>query len=120
MNASDDGRSMPVTIRILDKEYRIACAPEEQYGLIDSARLLDRRMRDVRQNGRIIGADRIAVIAALNLIYELMRERDAISQQHERLKAIQARLSTAIDPEVPGDSASTRRPSGVDAAEDKV
>lgn len=120
MKAADDGRSMPVTIRILDKEYRIACAPEEQYGLIDSARLLDQRMREVRQNGRIIGADRIAVIAALNLIYELMRERDAISQQHERLKAIQARLSNAIDPEVPGDSAPTRRPSGVDAAEDKV
>ncbi|MBK5929228.1 cell division protein ZapA [Halochromatium salexigens] len=111
---------MPVTIRILDKEYRIACAPEEQYGLINSAQLLDRRMREVRQNGRIIGADRIAVIAALNLIYELMSERDTISQQHERLKAIQERLTNAIEPEVPSNPSPGPQPTGVDAVEDKV
>lgn len=114
MKASDDDRSMPVTIRILDKEYRIACEPGEQYGLIDSARLLDQRMREVRQNGRIIGADRIAVMAALNLVYELMRERDEVTQQRDRLAAIQERLSNAVAQEEPASSS----PPGVDAAND--
>jgi cell division protein ZapA len=107
---------MPVTIRILDKEYRIACAPEEQHGLIDSARLLDERMRTVRQNGRVIGADRIAVMAALNLIYDLMRERDELKEQQHRLQAIQDRLSEAIETQ----QASASEPAGLDAANDKV
>ncbi len=120
MNSSDDGRAMPVTIRILDKEYRIACAPEEQHGLLDSARLLDQRMREVRQNGRIIGADRIAVMAALNLVYELMSERDEISQQRDRLQILQERLSNAIDPKPQDEVSSASEPGGLDAANDKV
>lgn len=120
MNPSDNGRVMPVTIRILDKEYRIACGPEEHHGLIDSARLLDQRMREVRQNGRIIGADRIAVMAALNLVYDLMRERDEISEQRNRLQMIQERLSDAIEPRPRAEDAPAAEPSGLDAANDKV
>ncbi|WP_462321877.1 cell division protein ZapA [Halochromatium sp.] len=120
MNPSDDGRAMPVTIRILDKEYRIACSPEEHHGLIDSARLLDQRMREMRQNGRIIGADRIAVMAALNLIYDLMRERDEISQQRDRLQILQERLSNAIDPEPRDEVSPAPESAGLDAANDKV
>ena len=120
MTASADDRAVPVTIRILDKEYRIACAPEEQHGLIDSARLLDERMREVRQNGRVIGADRIAVMAALNLVYELMRERDAIKEQHHRLQAIQDRLSEAIETPQSAVSEPPQDPAGLDAANDKV
>jgi hypothetical protein len=67
MNAEKE--TMPVTVQILDKDYRIACEPGTQHGLIDCARALDQRMREVRQNGRVIGADRIAVMAALNLIW---------------------------------------------------
>ncbi|MBK1706259.1 cell division protein ZapA [Halochromatium glycolicum] len=120
MTASAHDRAVPVTIRILDKEYRIACAPEEQHGLIDSARLLDERMREVRQNGRVIGADRIAVMAALNLVYELMRERDAIKEQHHRLQAIQDRLSEAIETPQSEASEPPQDPAGLDAANDKV
>jgi cell division protein ZapA len=120
MNETDDGRAMPVTIRILDKEYRIACGPEEQHGLIDSARLLDQRMREVRQNGRIIGADRIAVMAALNLVYDLIRERDEISQERDRLELLQERLSNAIEPDHRSEVSNPAEPSGLDAANDKV
>jgi cell division protein ZapA len=116
MTASADDRATPVTIRILDKEYRIACAPEEQHGLLECARMLDHRMREVRQNGRVIGADRIAVMAALNLVYEVMRERDTLSEQLSRLQGIQDRLSEAIEPQV---SPAPAQP-GVDAANDKV
>jgi len=120
MSSSDDGRAIPVSIRILDKEYRIACAREEQHGLIDSARLLDQRMREVRQNGRVIGADRIAVMAALNLVYELIRERDEIIQQRDRLQILQERLSNAIEPGAHGEPPAASESTGLDAANDKV
>jgi len=96
-SAADDSRPNPVTVQILDKEYRIACTEEEQHGLMDCARLLDRRMREVRQNGRVIGADRIAVMAALNLIYELMQQRGGATLDSTRLAAMQQRLADALD-----------------------
>jgi cell division protein ZapA len=60
----------PLTLHILDKEYRIACASEEQEALINSAQELDRQMRKIRDTGKVSGADRIAVLAALNLTHE--------------------------------------------------
>ena len=88
--------SMTVTIQILDKDYRIACSAQEQQGLMECARMLDRRMREVRQNGRVIGADRIAVMAALNLLYEVTQDRDRSSIDPGRLELLQQRASAAI------------------------
>jgi cell division protein ZapA (FtsZ GTPase activity inhibitor) len=64
-----------VSVRILDKEYRVSCGPDEEEGLRESARMLDQRMREIRQTGRVIGVDRIAVMAALNIAYELIQSR---------------------------------------------
>ncbi len=61
----------PVSLNILGKEYKIACAPEEQEALINSAQQLDRQMRKIRDTGKVAGADRIAVLAALNLAHDL-------------------------------------------------
>lgn len=102
LNPDDGSRPNPVTVQILDKEYRIACSESEQHALMDCARLLDRRMREVRQNGRVIGADRIAVMAALNLIYELMQQRGEAPiaaeplVDEERFDALQRRLTGAL------------------------
>lgn len=89
-----------VTVRILDKEYRISCGPEEQAGLRESAHMLDQRMREIRQTGRVIGADRIAVMAALNIAYELIKIQDSQAQgqqEHERrLGDLQERLAEAL------------------------
>ena len=62
----------PVSLNILDKEYKIACAAEEKDTLINSARELDRQMRKIRDTGKVNGADRIAVLAALNLAHDLV------------------------------------------------
>ncbi len=107
---SDD--SIPVTVQILDKDYRIACAPGEEQGLMDCARMLDKRMREVRQNGRVIGADRIAVMAALNVIYELMQRATVARAERERL----ARLQERIDAVAGGDDATV----GVDGPGESV
>lgn len=89
-------QSIPVTVQILDKDYRIGCTPGDEQGLMESARLLDKRMREVRQNGRVIGADRIAVMAALNVIYELQQRSAAAALDTERLARLQERLDSAL------------------------
>lgn len=61
----------PVSINILGKDYRVACTENEQESLIEAANELDRQMREIRDSGTVHGADRIAVMAALNLTHEL-------------------------------------------------
>ncbi len=89
-----------VNVRVLDKEYRIACKPEEQDGLLSSARLLDRRMREIHQSGRVVGSDRIAVLAALNVTYELLQQRDQLQRASgsalQRIQGLDQRVERMI------------------------
>lgn len=91
---------VPVTVKILDKEYRVACEPHEKDDLIEAARLLDQRMREIRQSGRIIGVDRIAVMAALNISHEfleLQQERQGLkAETDQRLYVLQDRIADAL------------------------
>lgn len=91
---------IPVNVRILDKEYPIACLPEERDGLLSAAQLLDRRMREIRQSGRVIGGDRIAVLGALNVIYELHQQHNRQLQNSggtlERIQRLQQRIDGAL------------------------
>ncbi|QXH51739.1 cell division protein ZapA [Pseudomonas fakonensis] len=68
--------SNSVTVQILDKEYSIICPPEERNNLVGAARYLDGKMREIRSSGKVIGADRIAVMAALNITHELLHRQD--------------------------------------------
>ena len=61
----------PVSISILGKEYKIACAKEEQEALLRTAEQLDKQMRKIRDTGKVSSTDRIAVLAALNLAHDL-------------------------------------------------
>ncbi|SDY01870.1 cell division protein ZapA [Allochromatium warmingii] len=91
---------LQLSIKILDKEYRIACEFHEQDDLKASARLLDNRMRDIRQTGRVIGTDRIAVMAALNIAYDLIQLQRARSSPEgdltRRLQQLQNRVQSAL------------------------
>lgn len=92
--------SNTVVIRILDKEYQVSCPPEEQHALIRSAQELDRRMRDIRRAGNVIGLERIAVMAALNLTYDLLRAESQASSTDtlaDEIARVDAKLATAIE-----------------------
>lgn len=65
------GQSVTVVLNIMGKEYKIACAPDEQDNLLRSANELDAEMRKMRDSGKVGNAERIAVMAALNLSHEL-------------------------------------------------
>jgi cell division protein ZapA len=62
-----------VTVKILDKEYQVACPEEREAELLVSAKYLDKQMRSIRETGKVIGLERIAVMAALNISYELLQ-----------------------------------------------
>ncbi|MGB5600614.1 MAG: cell division protein ZapA [Thiothrix litoralis] len=94
----------PVTIRILDKDYMVACPIGEQDALIASARRVDREMRKIRDSGKVLGSDRIAVMVALNLAHELMHGKQQHAQPAsvspetaERLQQLQQRMDTVLD-----------------------
>jgi cell division protein ZapA len=97
MSSQEDTR---VSVRILDKEYFVACGAEERSDLLDSAAYLNTRMKEIRDSGKVVGADRIAVMAALNIANELLRLRD---RDHEsqaevggRLRLLRERVETAL------------------------
>ena len=85
---------VPVTIEILEKEYTIACPTSEREGLVESARLLSDRLRQIRDDGRVLSSERMVIITALNLIHEFnARQREAQRQQEvqgEMYRAIEA------------------------------
>jgi cell division protein ZapA len=64
-----------VSVRILEKEYQFACAVDERAALLDSAEFLNSEMKKIRDSGKVIGLDRIAVMAALNMANELLKGR---------------------------------------------
>ncbi|HUK02896.1 MAG TPA: cell division protein ZapA [Steroidobacteraceae bacterium] len=65
-----------ISVRILEKEYFVACPHEERAQLLDSAEFLNSRMREIRDSGKVVGLDRIAVMVALNLANELLSIKD--------------------------------------------
>lgn len=92
-------RLVRVSVRILEKEYQVACLPEERSELLDSAEFLNGKMRDIRDAGNIVGLDRIAVMAALNLAHELLKRNrsEAIeSEVSERVKQMRERVESAL------------------------
>jgi cell division protein ZapA len=88
--------SKRVTVRILDKEYQVACQPDEKPALLSAAHELDQRMRQVRNaGGSALGLDRIAVMVALNLCHELQQERS----RSPHLKTLADKLDQALAPQ---------------------
>lgn len=89
--------SEPVSLRILDREYLVACEPEERDGLIQAAQMLDRQMREIRAGNRMAGIDRIAVLAALNLAHELHQLRRGEQAEHQGLALVLGEMSRKLD-----------------------
>ncbi len=91
-----------VTVSILDKDYLVTCSDEERHDLMRSADFLDKKMREIRDNGKVIGADRIAVMAALNISHELLNrdgnnpKTSADEQIGTRIKGLQEKIEQAL------------------------
>jgi cell division protein ZapA len=89
-----------IKVYILDKEYLVACPEEERDALKASAKYLNDRMMEIRGSGKVVGIDRIAVMAALNLAHEIVEsgansaELDAYAA---RIGHLNARIEETLD-----------------------
>ena len=70
-----DDHSIMLDVAILGREYRVSCKEAEREELQQAVQFLDRRMREIRDSGKIAGTERIAVMAALNIAHELLRAK---------------------------------------------
>jgi len=91
-----------VSIRILEKEYHVACPANEQAALIASAELLNRKMREIRDSGKVVGLERVAVMAALNLANEYLKAKNSDEELQSivglRIREMRERLDEALGP----------------------
>jgi cell division protein ZapA len=89
-----------VNVKILEKEYQISCKADERAALLDSAELLDAKMREIRESGKVTGLDRIAVMAALNMANELLLARGQgetlETDAAVRIQAMRERVESAL------------------------
>lgn len=103
--AETTNTSEPVALRLIDREFLIACAPDEREGLLDAASYLDRKMRELRANAKTPGFDRLAVLAAISVAHEFL----ALRKQHsgadqsvtDGLAALRRKLEAALEPVAP-------------------
>lgn len=89
-----------VCVSLLDKEYRFSCSTEKEALLKEAAQLLDYQMHHIRKSGRVIGTERIAVMAALNIAHELLalkhsREKPVTDLQ-DRIKMLHEKIDDAL------------------------
>lgn len=94
-------KASPISISILDKDYKVACPTGEQPALLASAKYLDSKMREVRDSGNLIGAERVAVITALNITNDLLNSNQVGKVLGEelppRLKNLETKISKALE-----------------------
>ena len=92
--------NQPITLNILDKEYRIACPVGEEESLQASAHLLNARIQEIRDSGKAIGLDRVAVMAALNLANDFLANKTAHEHSsknfNSRIRTLQNRIDDAL------------------------
>ena len=104
MSTTPSQAAEPVALRLLDREFLIACAPEEREGLLEAATYLDRKMRELRANAKTPGFDRLAVLAAISVTHEylgLRKQHDGADRSvTDGLAALRRKLEAALEPPV--------------------
>lgn len=97
--------SEPVALRLIDREFLIACEPEERDGLLEAAGFLDRKMRELRANAKAPSFERLAVLTAISVTHEFLSLRKQHDGQEQRLSdglaALRSKLDAALDSEPP-------------------
>ena len=92
-------RQHTVTIDILDKSYQVTCEPEQEEELRQAARDLDDQMRAIRSTGKVIGLERVAIMAALNLSHQVLslKSGEQLDDSHEEvIKGVTSRIDEAL------------------------
>ncbi len=92
-------KAEPLTVTIMDKEYRIACPEEEKDNLRASADLLNEKLGEIKQAGSVIGTERIAIMAALNLSHEILHSQSLVVEHgdlNQRIDKLSERITNSM------------------------
>jgi cell division protein ZapA len=88
-----------IDVSIMGREFRVACPEGEQDELLEAVAYLDRKMREIRDSGKVIGVERIAIMAALNIAHELLTTRSGgfdIGDFKRRIGNMQEQIEQAM------------------------
>jgi cell division protein ZapA len=88
-----------MTVKILDKDYQVTCPEEQEAELLVSAKYLDKQMRGIRETGKVVGLERIAVMAALNISHELLQpsnEENVENTAGASIKHLSSKVDSAL------------------------
>jgi cell division protein ZapA len=86
-------------VSIMGREFRIACSPDEQKALLEAVEYLNRKMTEIKDQGKVTGVDRIAIMAALNISHEFLTTRFGsfdVSEFKRRMTGIETALDQAM------------------------
>ena len=92
-------KAEPLTVNIMGKEYRIACPEDEKDNLRASADLLNEKLNEIKQSGSVIGSERIAIMAALNLSHEILHSQSLVTEHgdlNQRIDELSERISDSM------------------------
>ena len=84
-------------INVMGREFRVACPDNEQKGLLEAVDYLNKKMLEIRDNGKLVGLERIAIMAALNIAHELLATKVGGGFDIAELKRRMARMETVLD-----------------------
>jgi cell division protein ZapA len=90
-----EAKSLQITI--MGREFRVACPEDEQAGLLEAVDYLNKKMLEIRDGGKVIGLERIAIMAALNIAHEMVSSRSGGGFDRGDVKRRMARMETVID-----------------------
>ncbi|OPX54330.1 cell division protein ZapA [Oceanospirillum multiglobuliferum] len=95
---SDQQNKHALEVKILERSYVVGCPEDKQEDLLKSAKYLDKKMREIRESGKVIGTERIAIMAALNIAYEMLNQNESQAQadSNDQLNRINDKLSAAL------------------------
>lgn len=92
---------IPVTAKILEKEYNISCPPNERDALLASVQHVDEKMREIRNTGKVIGIERIAVMAAINIAHDMLKSQSQVQNIDmdviTRLDDLQSKINDSLE-----------------------
>ena len=91
------GTTKTLDVKILDRELRVACPEDERGELLDAVAYLDKKMREIRDTGKVASVERIALMAALNITHELLTTKVGRGFDMAEFKRRMDRMETAID-----------------------
>lgn len=89
-----------VDVNIMGRDFTVSCTDEERPGLLNAVNYLDKKMRDIRDSGKVIGVERIAIMTALNLSYELLNSKSGevnVGDIKRRILVMQDQIDQACD-----------------------